>query len=129
MADIQNEGLWEKIRYFKVHNAGAFVARIHVLCSVRDGKVLKRVELKEPGYQDICASTERTVDLADLRYTDSAGHEHPLADGAPVQLKVVVVAGKDKTAEEEFAFSPRSGAMKTYKISGTTLNSTLALVE
>ena len=100
-----NGGLWEEIRYFKVHNSGAFVARIHVLCSVNDGGVVKRVEVKEPGYQDICASAERTVDLADLRYKDSGGNEIPIPEGAPVQLKVVVVLGQDKTAEEEYAFS------------------------
>ena len=129
MADNQNGGLWEEIRYFRLRNKGAFVARMHVICSVRDGKVVKRVELSDLGHQDILAAAERTVDLADLRYKDSAGNEHAIPEGAPVQLKVVVVLGQDKTAEEEFAFSLRGGAMKTYKISGTTLNSTLALVE
>ena len=46
MADIQNEGLWEEIRYFRLRNKGAFVARMHVICSVRDGKIVKRVELE-----------------------------------------------------------------------------------
>ena len=85
--------------------------------------------MSDLGHQDILAAAERTVDLADLRYTDSSGNEHAIAGGAPVQLKVVVELSKDKTAEEEYAFSAESSTMKTYKISGTTLNSTLALVE
>ena len=129
MSDTQAEELWEKIRYFRLRNNGAFVARMHVICSVRDGKIVKRLEPSDLGHHGILAAAERTVDLAGLRCTDSSGNGHAIADGAPVQLKVVVVLGQDKTAEEEFAFSLRGGAMKTYKISGTTLNSTLALVE
>ena len=119
----------ETVRYFRLRNAGAFVARIEVVCYVEEGENASKHVAEPTGYHDILASAERTVDLAELRYKDSSGKERPIPEGATVRLKAFVKWGTDKTAKEEYAYSSSSGAMKTYKISGTTLNSTLALVE
>lgn len=94
------------IRYFKLKNTGAFVARMKVLWWHDDASGFYEPE----GYHDICAHAERTLDMV----------EH-IPDGAEVQLKACVVAGKDKTADEKFTFKADASDTASYHISGTTL--------
>ena len=110
----------KKIRYFKLTNKGWFVAQMQVIWTGNDGKGNVSHGTYEPsGYHDICIHAERTIDLADK--------STKIPDGAQVQLKVEVIAGKDKTATEKFIFSKDAGDTACYKISGTTLSNTLKL--
>lgn len=122
----------DMIRYFKLKNNGAFVARMQIIWTGDDGKGNESHGVYEPGgYHDICAAAERTIDLCD---------QTKIPDGSVVQLKVVVVAGKDKKAQktikendkekkvdETFLFSKDSGSTACYKIGGTTLFNELSL--
>jgi hypothetical protein len=104
------------IRYFKLHNAGAFVARMQVKWTGNDGQGNESHGTYEPsGYHDVCAAAERTIDLNDTN----------IPDGACVTLKVVVVLGKDNTADETYTYKRDCGDTAYYKISGTTLNNHL----
>ncbi len=104
------------VRYFTLHNSGAFVARMQIWWCLKDDTGT----YEEQGYHDICVSAERTIDLK------SIGGAIP--EGARVRLIVEVVAGKDKTAQEEFIYLSDSGERAVYKISGTTLKSKLKLI-
>lgn len=103
----------DSIRYFKLHNSGAFVVHMQILWSL--GNTSGTYE--EDGYHDICAAGERTIDMV------KAG----IPDGAMVRLKGEVVAGDDDTADEEFIFNAKSAEMASYKISGTVFKSTITL--
>lgn len=106
----------EHIRYIKLHNSGAFVARIKVLCtSMDDGHTY---DFEQGGYHDICAAAERTLDLKD----DPAG---AIKADDLVKLKAIVVLGKDKEASQTFMFDPNSSKTARYTISGTTLINSL----
>jgi hypothetical protein len=70
-------------------------------------------------YHDVCAGAEREIDLNDTR----------ISNGSTVQLKVDVVAGKDKTADELFEYNKSCGEIAEYKISGTTLIDKLTLTD
>lgn len=114
------------VRYFKLQNDGAFVAQIVIEYKERhvDGKgnVSFDAEWKSwftPGYRDILASAERSVDLA----TDSN-----IPDGSQVRLHVYVAAGYSNPSNNQFIFSKTSAAQAVYEISGTTLNNYLQLV-
>lgn len=107
------------IRHFKLSNKGGFVAHMQIIWSSNDGKGDRDQGLYEPsGYHDICANAEREIDLKDTG----------IPNGATVQLKVDVVGGKDKKAEELFEYNDSCGDVAEYKISGTTLISTLSLI-
>lgn len=104
------------IRYFKLQNKGAFVARMQVIWHGKDTKGNAVDGVYEPGgYHDVLAAAERTIDL----------NETNIPDAAEVHLKVVVVAGRDREASERHKFTRSSGGMATYEISGTTLINTL----
>ncbi|WP_178196895.1 hypothetical protein [Ligilactobacillus sp. Marseille-Q7487] len=112
------------IRYFRLKNKGAFVAKMDVICSIESGENSAKIVCHQDGYRDICAAGERSIDISELRYTDSNGNKQPIPEGSIVQLKVVVVAGKDKTSEE-YVYSSKSEAMQSFKIKGTTLINSL----
>lgn len=114
----------DTIRYFRLKNTGAFVARMDVICTIESGENTAKVTCHKDGYRDVCAAAERSLDLAELRYKDSNGKEQAIPDGSTVQLKVVVVAGKDKTSEQ-YRYSSKSEKMQSYKIKGTTLFNSL----
>lgn len=106
----------ERIRYFRLHNNGAFVARMRIICiSMDDGH---EYEIEQEGYHDICVGAERTFDLQN----DAKGNIKP---NDLVKLEVVVVLGKNNTAREMFMYDPSSSKMADYTISGTTLINTL----
>ncbi len=116
----------DDIRYFKLHNRGAFVARIHILYkapSIDDkGNISYPAEFsewKQHGYNDICAGAERTVDLL---------KDANMSDGTVVKLRVVIPLGKSREASEQFMFQSSSGKMASYEITGTTLISHLKLI-
>lgn len=101
------------IRYFKLTNKGAFFVK---LC----------VEITDPitGAQSSWSATgnfavnkSKTVDLSSQN----------LKPGTIVKLKVVVMAGKDKTSQE-FYYNPESTQTASFTISGTTLNNKLKQV-
>lgn len=109
----------DTVRYFKLHNTGALVARMEVEYKAKhtdkEGNVSYDVNWKSwkpSGYHDICASAERTVDLC----TDAN-----LPDGSQVKLKAVVVAGKDKTSDDEYIYQQSCPNTAVYEISGTTV--------
>ena len=103
----------DTIRYFKLTNKGGFVARIHVSYR-RDGEE----NWKEwSGSGDICLHAEKTQDLS------AVGIE----DGTRVRLIAFVAGGIDKLANEEYIFSASASKTASYKITGTTLISTLSL--
>lgn len=102
----------EKIRYMKLKNEGGFVARMKILWEGSDGKGnIGHGEYEEDSYHDICIHAERSIDLSETN----------IPDNSEVQLKAVVVLGKDKTADEKFIYSKDSCEKATYEISGTTL--------
>lgn len=109
----------DKIRHFKLHNSGAFVAHMIVEWAGYDSKGdEKRGKYEPKGYHDICAAAERTIDLK-----DNTG----IPNGAIVTLHASVVAGKGKTADESFTYDENCGNMAEYDISGTTLINKLKL--
>lgn len=115
----------DEIRYIKLHNSGAFVARIHVLYKAPkdDGKgnISYPGEFSEwtnPGYADICAAAERTLDLQ----TDVN-----MADGAVVKLKAIIPLSTSHEASEQYIFHKTSGKMASYDIGGTVFSSHLKL--
>lgn len=107
------------IRYYKLQNKGAFVARMKVIWNHTDGGNDSHGTYEPSGYHDICAAAERTIDLKSAE----------IPNGAKVQLKVDVVLGKDKTASEKYIYSEDAGDMASYKITGTTLINSLKLID
>ena len=101
------------LRYFTLHNSGAFVARMKIEWTYGESSGT----YEESGYHDICVGQDRTIDIASI---DGA-----IPPGAYVRLKVHVVAGKGKTANEEFIYSPYSIEQASYEIIGTTLHNNL----
>lgn len=106
----------DTIRYFKLQNAGGFVARINVTYRL-DGEGNWR-KWKPSGYADICLGAERTQDLKELG----------IPNGTHVRLIAFVALGKDNHAKEEYVFSSGDGKTASYKISGTTLINDLKLL-
>ena len=104
------------IRYYKLKNKAAFVARMKIKWTHSDSKGDTSTGDYEPsGYHDVCAGAERTIDMNDTN----------IPDGAEVQLEVKVVLGTDKTASEKHSYQKSFGDMATYEITGTTLISKL----
>ena len=101
------------IRYFKLHNSGAFVVHMQILWRLGD----KSGTYEEDGYHDICAAAERTIDMV----------KTGIPEGATVRLKGEVVSGDDDTADEEFIFCEKSEKMASYKITGTVFKSKISL--
>lgn len=114
--------IMETIKYFRLCNNAALVARMAVICEIPEGENVSRTTLHKNGYRDICAAGERTLDLSELRYGGKA--ERALPDGTIVRLKAEVVWGKSKTSEK-YIYSSKSDKMVSYKIKGTTLNNSL----
>jgi hypothetical protein len=109
-----------KVRHIKLSNKGGFVARMQIIWSYDNGADNKDRGVYEPsGYHDVCAGAEREIDLKDTG----------IPNGSTVQLKVDVVAGKDKTADELFEYNESCGEIAEYKISGTTLIDKLTLTD
>lgn len=106
----------DMIRYFKLQNAGGFVAHIDVSYQPYGKKDWET--WKPSGYADICLGAERTQDLKELG----------IVDGTPVRLIAFVALGKDNHAKEEYIFSSSSGKTASYRISGTTLSNKLRLL-
>ncbi|MDD3252146.1 MAG: hypothetical protein PHV18_06270 [Lachnospiraceae bacterium] len=111
------------VRYFKLHNTGGFVARIIVHYKEKykspAGIISYDAEWKNwesPNYSDICASSERTVDLK---------NDVNLKSGTLVKLRAYVMAGTDREAGEQYTYDEDSGKTAAYEISGTTLTSKL----
>ena len=108
-----------ELRYFKLKNKGAFVARMRILWNAVDDTGKKYSGEYEPsGYHDICAEAERIIDLTDAN----------IPNGAEVYLKAIVVMGKDNTASERYIYQKNSAMTASYEISKTTLNNKLELV-
>jgi hypothetical protein len=112
------------VRYFKLDNEGAFVAQMQLPWEkyeeVSDGgnivrKLVDSGTYEQSGYHDICAGGERTIDLND---TD-------IPNGAEVYLKAVVVLGHNRLSGNRFNYCTTASNTASYKISGTTLNSSL----
>lgn len=110
----------EKVRFFKLHNNGGFVAQIEVQYREKktDGKgnISYSGEWKTwqaSGYRDICLGAERTVDL----YGDIG----KIPEEAQVRLNAVVVWGKDHPSKEQYIYSREYSKMAEYEIWGTTL--------
>lgn len=101
------------IRYFTLHNKAAVVARMQICWELGT----QHGVYEESGYHDVCAAGERTVDLL---LSD-------IPDGATVQLKVNVVAGKDSKANETFIYDSRAAKTVYYELSGTTLKNKLKM--
>lgn len=113
----------DTVRYFKLKNTGAFVARIKVEYKEKhvdsSGNVSYDAEWKgwnPSGYHDICASAERTVDLC---------NDAKLPEGAVVRLKAIVKLGSDQTSTDQYIYQKTSPNTAAYKIKGTTLNNSL----
>jgi hypothetical protein len=116
----------DNVRYFKLENSGGFVAQIEVQYKEKhtdgQGNISYDAEWKSwqhDGYGDICVGAERTVDLL---------NDLNIPDGSQVRLKAIVVAGKDRTADEQYIYQKTASSMATYKISGTTLINSLKRV-
>lgn len=116
----------DTVRYFKLKNTGAFVARIKVEYKARhadsSGNISYDAEWKSwdpSGYHDICASAERTVDLC---------KDANLPEGSQVRLKAVVVAGSDKTSSDHYIYQSTSPNTAVYKIKGATFSNSLVLL-
>jgi hypothetical protein len=107
-----------KVRHIKLSNKGAFVARMQIIWNFNDGKGTVGQGTYDPlGYHDVCVAAEREIDLKDTG----------IPNGSIVQLKVDVVFGKDKKADELFEYDNSCEETAEYKISGTTLSNTLSL--
>lgn len=106
----------ENVRYFKLHNNGAFVARMKV--EYREKRVDDKGNVSYPGewhtwepsgYHDICAAEERSIDLR---------NDAHISDGAQVRLYVTVVLGKDRVSSEQYIYSDRSPSMESIRLRG-----------
>jgi hypothetical protein len=111
---LNNGGfIMASIRYYLLKNKGAFVARMQVIWNHTDSQGNESHGTFEPsGYHDVCAAGERTIDINDNTH---------IPDGAEVQLKVIVVLGKNRTASVKHEYHTDSGGIAVYEISGTTL--------
>ncbi|WP_405323075.1 hypothetical protein [Fibrobacter sp.] len=105
----------DSIRYFKLHNSAAFVVRIKVEVTDKDGKIY---EVGKDGYDDICVGAERTFDLLN-------DPNRTITSGDTVRLKADVSGGTDKLAEESFTYDPNSPKTARYKITGSLFGKTL----
>jgi hypothetical protein len=96
----------EPIRYISLKNEGAFKARINIdsICGTYHFN------------NDIFAGKEETVDLANDGF---------LKKGFDGWLTVVVVDGKNNTANQIFDYKDTSNKMACYTIKGNTLNNKL----
>lgn len=101
------------IRYYKLHNAAAVVARIQIEWVLGKNSGIA----EESGYHDICAAGERTVDMV----------QSAVPNGATVRLKANVPLGDDDTADEEFVFDSRASKTAYYKLTGTAFKTNLSL--
>ena len=99
------------IRYFKLTNKGAFVARINV--QYTDPSTGTTTTWSNAS-GNITLGKSATVDLS----------KKNLKAGTKVKLVAVVVAGKNKTSKE-FIYHPQSTKTASFTISGTTLSNTL----
>lgn len=99
------------IRYYKLQNTGAFVAKMDILWTGDDGHG-NESHGKHHDSHDIDVAADHTIDMTKTE----------IPDGAEVQLKAIVVLGKDKTASEKHRFVGSSNTMAEYTVSGTTLN-------
>jgi hypothetical protein len=115
------------IRYLKLDNEGGFVAQMRVPWelyeNITDGgnivrKLVSSGTYEQSGYHDICLGGERTIDLNDTG----------IPDGAEVYLEVVVVAGRNRLAGERFHYGSTASDNASYKITGTTFDSSLRKV-
>lgn len=97
----------EPIRYITLRNDGLFTASIRVKGSFGSCVVVK----------DIRAKHQKTVDLAD--------DVKPIKEGDEIEIEIVVLAGKNKTAKEHFVYSATSNKKADYIIKGTTLINSL----
>ncbi|MCI8404427.1 MAG: hypothetical protein HFE49_05945 [Clostridia bacterium] len=113
------------IRYITLQNEGGFVAQIEIQYKRKHtdahGNISYDAEWKSwhyDGYRDICAASERTIDL-----TDS-----DIPDGSQVRLNAIVKLGSDCTSQEQYIYSRTSPKSAVYKVSGTTLINSLKRV-
>lgn len=109
----------DTLRYINLYNKGGFVARIHLLYKIPQkdahGNISYPAEFsqwKPSGYADICVLSERTVDLV---------NDTNFPDGTIVKLKAFILAGRDRTAAEQYEFRRDSGKTVKYRVSGTSL--------
>lgn len=102
----------QKIRWISLKNSGAFVAKIQINGTHSNGSKYS-FEISN----SIVVGKEPCIDLADTNGKISYGDE--------INLKVIVVAGYDKTAAETFTYDYAADTTAQYEIKGTTLNNTL----
>ena len=102
------------VRYFQLHNSAAVAARMQLKWSLgaRSGTY------EEDGYHDVCAASERTIDMKNTG----------IPDGATVYLHASVPLGDDDTADERFIYDSISGETASYKLSGTAFKTNLTLL-
>ena len=115
----------DDVQYIRLRNSGGLVARIHILYKTPhddgSGNISYPAEFSEwtnPGYADICAAAERTLDLL---------KDANMTDGTIVKLRALVPLGKSRESSEQYIFQSTSGKTALYNISGTPLTSHLNL--
>lgn len=104
----------DKVRYIKLRNSGAFVARMRIYWDTKESKAIY-----EPGgYHDICCAAERTIDLTDTN----------IPEGANVTLVVYVVAGGEVWSRGSYTYDKACGKIAEYEVHGTTGSKMINLV-
>ena len=96
---------------FRLTNNGGFVCDIHALYFDENG-----MQLEAKNGDNFPVLQTRTMNLGEK----CTG----IYKGSMVQLKVWIMWGSDNTFRQGFAYDP-AGPIQTFKISGTTLNSSI----
>jgi len=103
----------EQIGKVSLHNGGGFVCKIEFEYIKDDGT---RVTSKTGG--DLLLGQTQTVDPASLG----------VPSGVTIWLKANVVAGKDNTATQGFAYVSENPSVANYTITGTIWDNTMGLI-
>ncbi|MCG8531323.1 MAG: hypothetical protein MI749_11725 [Desulfovibrionales bacterium] len=100
---------------FEVLNDGGFVCDIHAIYTDDQGMQ------KE-------AKNKKNFPIAQRRTMDLSQKCPDIQEGAHVQLKMWIAAGKDNTYAQAYLFDPK-GPTRKFKISGATLNNSIQCLE
>ena len=102
------------VRYIKLKNTSASVAQMRIKYVHDTGSG----EFKPDSYHDVLVKGERTIDLT----------ETGIPNGAIINLKVIVVGGRDNEAAEKLKFDETNADTATYEIYGTTGHNSLIIL-
>ena len=102
------------IRTITLKNSAMVVAHMQIQWELGDNMGT----YEEGGYHDVLIGQDKSIDLANTH----------IPENATVNLKVEVVAARDKTAHETFVYKKESKACAVYELTGTTLQKELNLL-